>query len=486
MSTATSTTAPSDVEAVDTSPIVDRLTRPGLRAAVAIATHFVVDVFSFIGIALLPLLAVLLGIRPEQKALLLSLGAVCSGVVQPFVAWASDRHDTRALGTIGFVVAVLCIGNLGAATTFTELAVLYSVGAMGIGAFHPPAAATTGRLGGARRSVFVAIFFLAGMLGGITGNIVTPMYVDWMTPVLDSGPDPESGVLAIRYLIPIGLACALLLALAIHSVGHRDTGAHAHHVSWDARERRARWGAVGVLYGANVIRFSVNMALVYLFTEWASDFVLNRSAGDSMTEQLGIRASQINGRLQASMQVGMGGGGVALGFLLAPRFEKGAFVVLPILGAAMIASIPTIGDASPALAPWIVMGAAALAGTGFGAIIPISMSLAQRLLPHRTGLASGMMLGGAWMLAFMGPTLAELIQNGIAEKPARPGLLTETVAMLPRSLGEPIEQGLGLDAAMYAAAGALACAGVLSLVLPHKLLVRSAESPERTAPVTDA
>jgi len=480
MTTATSTPAPREqapggAGPIDAPIVADGLSRPGLRAGVAIVSHFLVDVFSFIGIALLPLLAVMLEIRPEQKALLLSLGAVCSGVVQPFVAWASDRFDTRALGTIGFVVAVLCIGNLGAATNFTELAVLYSVGAMGIGAFHPPAAATTGHLGGARRSVFVAFFFLAGMLGGITGNIVTPMYVEWFTPTLESGPDPVSGVLAIRYLIPVGLLCALVLALAIHKTGHRDGAAHGHHGAWDARERRGRWGAVGVLYAANVIRFSVNVALVYLFTEWASAFVVRTSDAGAMTEAMGIRASQINGNLQASLQIGMGGGGIALGFLLAPRFEKAAFVALPLMGAAMIASIPTIGRSAPELAPWLVMGAAILAGLGFGSLIPVSMALSQRLLPHRTSLATGMMLGGAWMLAFMGPTLAELIQNGIADKPARPALLAELVALLPRSIAGPIERGLGLDAAVYTAAGALAVAGAISLVLPHNLLVRSAE-----------
>ena len=370
---------------------------------------------------------------------------------------------------------MLCIGNLGAATNFTQLAVLYSVGAMGIGAFHPPAAATTGHLGGARRSVFIAFFFLAGMLGGITGNIMTPMYVDWMTPQLASGPDARAGVLAIRWLIPAGLGCALLLALAIHKTGHRDGAAHGRQVSWDRAERRARWGAVGILYAANVIRFSVNIALVYLFTEWASAFVVRTNEAASMTEALGIRASQINGNLQASLQIGMGGGGIALGFLLAPRFEKAAFVALPLMGAAMVASIPFVGRGVPELAPWLVMGAAILAGLGFGSLIPVSMSLAQRLLPHRTSLATGMMLGGAWMLAFMGPTLAELIQNGIGAKPVRPDLLDEFVGVLPGAIAEPIREGLGLDAALWTASGALAVAGLFSVLLPHRLLVRCAD-----------
>ena len=83
------------------SEVVD--TKSGVRAGVTIVTHFVVDVFSFVGVALLPLFAVLLDLPTEQKALLLAMGSFCSGAIQPIVAWASDRFDTRALGTIGFV-----------------------------------------------------------------------------------------------------------------------------------------------------------------------------------------------------------------------------------------------------------------------------------------------------------------------------------------------------------------------------------------------
>lgn len=452
-----------------------RHTRPKTRAALAIGAHFVVDIFSFVGIALLPLLAVTLSIRPEQKALLLALGSSCSGVVQPIVAWASDKLDTRAIGTLGFVVAVLCIGNLGTATNFTQLAILYSVGAMGVGAFHPPAAATVGQLGGSRRSLFVAFFFLAGMLGGIVGNVLTPRFVELMTPTINGSPDPVQGMLAIRWFIPLGLVCALVLALAIHKADHRNPSAKDTHVHWDNPERRARWSAMWTLYAANVLRFSTNMALVYLFTEWASAFVLANNPATTMTESLGISASRINGNLQASMQIGMGAGGIALGFLLAPRFEKAAFVTLPLLGAAMIALIPGIGRSAPDIAPYLVMAAAIVSGLGFGAVIPVSMSLAQRLLPHRTSLASGMMLGGAWMLAFVGPIIAELVQNGIAHKPTQPSFLASLVASLPFGLDDRLAQGMGLDAAFTLAACALACAGIVAIFLPHNLIVRTAD-----------
>ncbi len=213
-------------------PVLDKAeSKSGFRAAVTIGTHFVVDVFSFVGVALLPLLAVMLDLRTEQKALLLALGSFCSGAIQPIVAWLSDKLDTRALGTLGFVLAVVCIGNLGMARNFTELVILYSLGAIGIGAFHPPAAAIVGHLGGSKRSMLIALFFLAGMTGGIVGNIFTPKFVAMMTPTIDGQPDTVAGVLALRWFIPVGLAFATVLALPVHKIGHRHVDAGDRRVS---------------------------------------------------------------------------------------------------------------------------------------------------------------------------------------------------------------------------------------------------------------
>ena len=459
------------------------VSRSKQRATVTIVSHFIVDVFSFVGVALLPMLAVLLDIRPEQKALLLALGSVCSGVIQPVVAWASDKLDSRAFGTAGFVVAVLCIGNLGMARDFTELAILYSVGAMGVGAFHPPAAATVGQLGGSKRSMYIAIFFLAGMIGGIVGNVFTPQFVEWMTPakvsangtILDSAERARQGLLAIRWFMPVGLIAAVVLAIAIHKHGHRHHAAHEHSGSWDKKERSTRWFAVWVLYTSNVLRFTTNMALVYLFTEWASQFVMMTHNTTEMTEQLGIQASQVNGTLQASMQMGMGAGGITLGFILAARFEKAVFVLLPMLGAVGIALIPTLTGIDPSIARWAVMCASLIAGLGFGATVPVSISLAQRLLPHRTSLVSGLMLGGAWMLSFLGPMGAEVVQNGLRSKQRVPGFVIRLVESLPDALQTQIMDGMGLDSAFMVTALVLAVAGCITFFLPHELIVRSAD-----------
>lgn len=474
--------APPTTGSVDAgAPVLERA--PGLsapavrgrrrRAAAVIGTHSVIDAFSFVIIAMIPSLVVMLGIPAHQKALLLGIGSVSSGLIQPVVAWFSDRFDTRMPGTIGFVVAVLAIANVGLVESFWQLAVVFSIGAAGVGAFHPPAAAAVGRLSGAKRSRYLALFFLFGMLGGMAGNVLTPRYVGHFATGADGAVDTRAGLFALRWMIIPGLISAAVLTLAIRRVGHRSSGSHAPHHAWDDAERRGRWRAVWLLYTSNILRFSVNMALVYLFTEWAAAHALRRSGAASMTEAIASGASNLNGTLQASMQMGMGGGGMVLGFVLGARFEKTVYWLIPMLGA-MAISLLTFADAMPAsVAAGVAHAGAVLAGIGFGSCIPLSMGLAQRMLPHRTSLASGMMLGGAWAFAFVGPMIAELVQNGLAAKENAPAWLLRSVAAMPEGLGGPLMNGLGLDAAFFATAGVLLAAGAISLGLPRDLMART-------------
>jgi MFS family permease len=125
------------------------------------------------------------------------------------------------------------------------------------------------------------------------------------------------------------------------------------------------------------------------------------------------------------------------------------------------------------VAAGVAVCGAVLGGIGFGACIPLSMGLAQRMLPHRTSLASGLMLGGAWAFAFVGPMLAELVQNGLSAKASAPGWLLRFAESLPAGPADALMNGLGLDVAFFATAGTLLLAGVITLALPRDLMLRT-------------
>ena len=66
------------------------------RATAVIGTHFVIDAFSFMIIAMIPSLVVMLNIPTHQKALLLGIGSVSSGLIQPVVACCKLQRGRTA------------------------------------------------------------------------------------------------------------------------------------------------------------------------------------------------------------------------------------------------------------------------------------------------------------------------------------------------------------------------------------------------------
>ncbi|MEO0483868.1 MAG: MFS transporter, partial [Planctomycetota bacterium] len=131
---ATMAPAPADVPEAGVSA-------PGRRAATVVVGHTFVDVLSFVVIPLMPLLKASLTLSDAEIAILLATGSVCSGAIQPAVAWLCDRFHTRVFGTIGFAVALLAVASIGFAESFWALLAIQVIGPAGIGAFHPPAAA---------------------------------------------------------------------------------------------------------------------------------------------------------------------------------------------------------------------------------------------------------------------------------------------------------------------------------------------------------
>jgi MFS transporter, FSR family, fosmidomycin resistance protein len=405
------------------------------RLGVVLGVHTLTDFFSFLFIPIMSVLEGRLAMTPAQGAIIIGAGSICSGLIQPVVAWAGDRLDTRMLSPIALAVAVLSISMVGQATEFWHLLVIQIVGTAGIGAFHPAAVAAVGQLSGRRRSLGVSLFFFCGMAGGVLGNNFSPLM------------ERTIGLPGYMWLIAPGLVGVGLLTWAIRRVPHRHQDAAQVRSTWTPLESAQRWSALGVLYVGNVIRFTVNMMMVQLIIRWTEQVVLAREGVATLDPLLRQSASQLNGPMQGAMQLGMALGGLGAGILLRTHHERAALVAVPLVGALAVAGFPYAGALSElggvALLLPIAFVLAMATGVGYAGTAPLTIALAQRLLPHRTGLASGVMMGGAWGLAAVGPPLAQMLVKTI-----------------------------GLTPAFWVTAGVLASSGLLSLRLSPALLAR--------------
>ncbi len=372
--------------ALQRNPTVPAARTAGIAFAAIMVAHAAVDALSALVPASLGLLEARLQLTAQQSAWLMGVGPLFSGLVQPIFALVSDRFETRSPGTWGVVLGVLGIGSLGLVSSFWGLAIVYAIGVIGIGMFHPVGVATAGHLWSERRSTAVSYFFVTGMIGGVLGAML------WPRLLATSGG---------FQLLPLLAAPLLLLALVLQrSFAGLKPIHHRHATNDDTKELPdAEWAMVCVLYVAAVLRFCVNMALVYLFVRWTQSHVAAEHADWSL-EQVAKGAAPIVGNLNAATLTGMAFGGLAAGAFVRTGKEKWPMVLVPVLFSPVIALFAFL----PIQAGYLL---AVAAGIGFASMIPVTIALAQRLLPKRTNLASSLMMGGAWALALVGPSCAE-------------------------------------------------------------------------------
>ena len=371
--------------------------------ATIMASHWIVDTLSAVIPTLLGVVETEYSMHPQWSAMLLGLGAICSGLAQPLFAWLSDRWNTRVFGALGLLLGALGIGFIGFLPSVPLVFLFYAVGMIGVGMFHPIAASTVGRIAGDRRGLALSWFFVFGMAGFFTGALLGP------TLATGSGSLDRLSYLAIPALVMV-----VLLQLGIGKTQHKAHRPHLESISLGNYDVRS----LVFLYVSCVFRFVVNMAVVYLIVRWMEAFVAQSNPSWSV-KQIADHAAPLVGRANATMIVGQGLGGLTAGWLIANGSEKKALVTVPILFSPALLLLAFL---SPGFFGY---AAIFLTGVGFASMTPVAISVGQRLMPYHTSLASGVMLGGAWAIGSVGPMVAEFIHNrfGLATALVVVGLL---------------------------------------------------------------
>lgn len=351
--------------------------------------HLFVDSLGTLMPASLGLVEVRAGLTSVQSAWLLGMGSLTSGLAQPICAVISDRLHTRALSALGIILTGIGFALLGFAQNSVVLGITYMVGMIGNGMFHPIAATTVAQMYRERRNSAASIHFVAGMVGGVLGAMIFPR---WLSTSAGFATLPYIAIPAILLGLTVLRCQSLLPAPPIHN-----------HQTLDLTVVKKNWKSVWYLYVSSALRYCVNTALVYLFVRWA-EFKFTPLDGSKSIAQIAKSAAPIVGNLNAAMIFGMAIGGILAGRFVKPNRERLPMIWVPVIFAPLVALFPymTIN---------VSYVFAALAGMGFSSMIPISIALAQHLLPHRAYLASSLMMGGAWTVATVGPRFAELGVN---------------------------------------------------------------------------
>ena len=335
-----------------------------LTIALLSTTHFVLDSYSSFIFPLLPLLATKLSLTPAQVGLLTPTLMVTSSLLQPAYGLISDRYLKREMAIFGPLIAAIFLSCLGMATSLPMLMALVICGGIGIGAFHPQGAAIVARAAannsdGKHQGLVMSVFSSTGTVGYALGPLIIAAVI------------ANFGLEKSWYTMFWGIAIAAVMWVYCPALPERKVEVGSASLR-DAL--LAVWQPLTLLYFAVVLRSAVSVSVQTFLPFALQDSGLSTTAISSVLAGF-LFFGGIGGFFGGGMADRWGARRISLISLL---------IATPILLMAFAATGP--------LSYALMM----LGGTALNLPIPVSVVMAQRLVPGGASTVSALMMGFAW------------------------------------------------------------------------------------------
>ncbi len=341
--------------------------------------HLVLDSYSSFLVPVLPLLSLKLGLTPAQAGWLIPLMMISSSLMQPVYGIISDRYFKRGLAVFGPLIAAIFISSIGLATNLPMLLVLISIGGIGIGAFHPQSAALAHRVvtdwKPERQGTVMSVFSSAGTVGYALGPLIISTAILWF------------GFEHSYYTAIFGIIATGLLWMYCPPLERRTRDENTPPLTALLKDA---WVPLTTLYFAVVLRSAASVSIQSYLPFWLKDHGMN----------LQMSSLIITGFIF------FGGIGGFFGGALADRF-----------GARRISMISVLLACPVLLAGFLSQGALSYTLIMFGGLclnlpLPISVVMAQRLVPGGASTVSALVMGFAWGLGAMMTPVTGKISEG--------------------------------------------------------------------------
>lgn len=398
--------------------------------------HFTNDSFMSMGVVLLTFLSSsVLPMTNTQIGLAVSLKQIAGAVSQPWFGMRADRTGGRWIGAGGllWVIVTFLLALVLAVLTRSYLLMLipFVLQGVGSGALHPVGALHAAESDDKRAASSMAYFFLLGQSGLALG----PTLIGVLLDAANQGSLLQySGLLAFpgRGLMSANVSPVFVLGLiALPLVMFMLTGIPRERVRKGRPERTERTSASLSQRWKALLPFLL-IALMVLLRSLAQPGSVNFIP--VLFEQKGWSAAQY-GLITSFFWLASGISGVVFGNL-ADRYDRRLVVMASmVLSAPAFFFLPVLDGAGAFVL-------AVLAGGLSGGAHSIIVVLAQELMPHSKGLASGAILGFIFGAGAMGSLAIGVISDAI-----------------------------GLPATFQIVAAVAAIAGMMGLLLPKNRTV---------------
>jgi FSR family fosmidomycin resistance protein-like MFS transporter len=336
--------------------------------------HFAVDIINGQRSVLFTYLSVSMGLSNSQLGIFSTAYILVAAIMQPIFGWVTDKYGPRWVIPLGifwmggfFTAGILTPGIPGL--------IMFIIGSVGSGAFHPAGTAQATLFGKevleGRETTTASIFFLFGQIGHFMGPLLAGLILE------DMG---VTGILwIVAFTVPVGL----------YSL--RVFGPKANQAIVEKAKIESVAGAKTALW------MVVIFALMAAFQSWSQANMMVYLP--KYLSELGKTPSQYG--LLTSLFMGGSAIGNLLGGYLGDKLGRRLVASVALFLAAIpIGLISILGWTS-----WLYL-LIPLAGAFTGATHSIIVVLAQRIIPSGMAMASGLILGFMFGAGSLGSMLS--------------------------------------------------------------------------------
>lgn len=339
--------------------------------------HFSVDMYS--GMLPLILLALTqpLGLTYAQVGFVSMVYSLAGSLSQPFFGWLGDRRGARPMAVLGVAAIAVTVGVMRFVDSYAILVLLATIAGLGSAAFHPQGATLAARASDKQRGAAASLFMLGGNMGFAFG------------PIFNTAIFALTGDFMPETLAALGLAQAAIIYWAL-ALQQREHFATLHTPSMPTFQR----AAISVILTLTTVMFlrawvhsSVSTYVPQVFKTFGYS---NADAGNVLFSVL--------------MPLAIGG---LIGGTLSDKIGRRRILVT------------TTFLSGPAL--WLLMNAGTIPvyvigivlGLMMGASTPVTLVMAQSLVPRGLGLMSGIVLGFTFVAGAIGVAISGFVADQI-------------------------------------------------------------------------
>ncbi len=329
--------------------------------AILSAGHLVTDVNQGALPALLPFFKEALHLSYTTAGMILLFGNISSSVIQPAFGYLSDKKPQKWFLPLTPFIACLGMAISGLLHSYLLLVTVVVITGVGIASFHPEGYKTAYFFTGDKKATGMSIFSVGGNLGMGLGPIFAVSLVTHL------------GLHGTVWMIAPGVIMSGALLLLISSFSPTDQVVHRRSRTEGKHALdRGNKISIALLVSAVIFRYWTQLGLV----TYIPFYYINYLKGDP-----------VHAGMLTSTFLMAGAAGTLMGGPLADRWGHRNFLALTLI---LSPPLLLLFYKSTGIVSFIIL---AVTGMIMVSTFSVTVVMAQTLLPHHLGMASGLMVG---------------------------------------------------------------------------------------------